>query len=186
MAWWWLTIGAETCCGVIVGFIKIGGVKAITYVVQIAFCSYVLHYSSNLDKFRQEISDRITEALTVSWKPTQLNLSVFIVLSGWTWYKRSAHNTVEHLGVSWEQVQRRPRFLHDSKSNCVYTCTHKRYDILKVRNALIKAMSCSRPILFAVLFSRTSSIVTTTGHWLGPLRKRMCIFKFVWHTEGVS
>jgi hypothetical protein len=91
-----------------------------------------------LDKIRQEISDRITEVLTVSCKPTQWKFSTFIVLSGWTWYKISAHNAVEYLWVSWEQLQRRPNFRQDSKSNCVYTCAQKQHDILKVRNALKK------------------------------------------------
>ena len=42
----------KTWCGVIVGFIKIGGVKAITYIVQITFSCYVLHYYFDLDKIR--------------------------------------------------------------------------------------------------------------------------------------
>lgn len=107
-------------------------------------------------------------------------------LDGLGRYNRSAYNAVEYLWVSWDQAQGRPCFRQDSKSYCVYTCTQKRYNILKVRNALIKATSCSRLIPFAILFSRTSCIVTSTGHWLGRLRERMCIFKFVWHMERVS
>jgi hypothetical protein len=45
-------------------------------------------------------------------------------------YERSAHNTIEHLRVSWKFVQGMS-FLYAYKWNYIYACTLKSYDILK-------------------------------------------------------
>jgi hypothetical protein len=57
-------------------------------------------------------------------------------------YKRSAHNAVENCLVSWKLAQGKPYILM-GMNEIEFVCTVKPYDILKIKNALVKPLYCA-------------------------------------------
>ena len=54
---------------------------------------------------------------------------------GKIWYKRSAHDDVQHFWVLWKSAEGRQYCLYRRTRNSIYVCTVKTHDILKEKNA---------------------------------------------------